>query len=174
MKKLAGRHQRGITIVEVLITTTIVVFIITAIFGLFKEGLLHFDRTVNEAEIQLDLRLQLEKITKDIRESKVGTVAGQSYPYVDDNQLFLLKGTKENLETITYLLEEDQLIRKKIVGGIESEEILLEQIVEFTVNYEDELVKMKLKKENTTPYSNQSIVKVQNIEVKPRKVIFNE
>ena len=86
----------------------------TLLAAIFKEGLVSYDRTVSEADLQLSVRHQSDVIVEDIRLSKIAVINGVSYPQTqsEPEKLTLFTGTSELPETIIYFLDGTSILRQ--------------------------------------------------------------
>ena len=72
VKRRLLRDERGFTLVEVLITMTIMLVVLSALYGIFDMSLRVFSQGNNEVEATENARLGLEKMEREIR---------AAYPY---------------------------------------------------------------------------------------------
>jgi len=107
------RSEKGVTLTELLVSISLTVILAGILAFFFKEGLLVYDRTVAEAETQLELRHKLEVMKRDIRSSVSGEVAGVRYPLADETnrELLLCMGTVEQPSFVSYRWEDGVLYR---------------------------------------------------------------
>lgn len=159
-------NQKGVTLIELLMTIAISAFIFTIVFALFKEGLVSYDRTVTEADSQLEVKYIHDVIKQDILNSKNGLLESIQYPKVEDNQLMLYIGTKTESKMIKYFLDGDSLFRK--VADNPEEEMMKSVSSFHVVVKSDNLVKVSIIKNLSSPYSMQAIEKSFYVQAKPR------
>lgn len=171
--------NKGFTLIELLIAVSISIFIFTIIFSLFREGLVSYDRTVSQAEAQLNLRHIHNLIKRDIVSSKIGTIDGTSYPMSVTNKLTLLEESSVNYKFVIYSVEEDALYRSEELNKIEEDEtvvlnkdLLIEDIsAVFGIDETDSLIKVTLFRKIITDYSSQIVDKEIEVQAKPRGII---
>jgi len=63
-------NNKGFTLVEVMVVLTILVLVIAALSTLFESSMHSWSRVNNQTELQQNLRLSLNFITEDIKNSK--------------------------------------------------------------------------------------------------------
>lgn len=176
VSKSAFLDNKGITLVELLVTISISVFIFGAIFSLFREGLISFDRTVSEADQQLELRYTQDVMKRDIVNSVIGTKNGKTYPYLEDDQLYLLITSDRNSRFVMYSFEDESLYRTEEIYRVEDDEtdILQKDCIAKDISFNVEmdvtnnLVNVTIAKNTLTSYSKQSIDKKIIVQAKPR------
>lgn len=172
------QNRKGITLIELLVTISISAIIFSAILSLFKEGLISYDRTVNEADLQLQLRHVQNVIKQDIVTSKIGKLGANSFPKKEEeNKLILFIGTENDPSFIEYFVGEDDGSLYRLVYRIEDgnrvilnnnyDRPILEDISDFTIVIDNNLVKVTIAKNEVSSYSNQSIDKDVFIQAKP-------
>jgi type II secretory pathway component PulJ len=94
------RNEKGFTVIEVLITSSLLLLLLIPFFGLLHSTVLHYRTTEAGVNHQQNLRIAMEAITKDLRQCK-GLVAMASTTKLDEENLLL---RTENQETIWYYL----------------------------------------------------------------------
>ncbi len=168
--------NKGFTLIELLITVSISMVIFTVIFSMFREGLVSYDRTVSQADVQLNLRHIHNLIKRDIVSSKIGTIDGISYPVSETNSLTLLEESGVNHKIVIYSVEEGALYRSEELYKVEEDEtvvlnrdLLIEGIsAVFGIDETDSLIKVTLFRKILTDYSSQIVDKEIEIQAKPR------
>lgn len=98
-------NQNGFTLVEVLITTSILLLLLIPFFSLLHSTVLHYRTTEVGVNHQQNLRIAMEAITGDLRQCK-GLVAMASTTKLGEKNLLLLT---ENKDTIWYYLSGQDL-----------------------------------------------------------------
>lgn len=163
------KNEQGFTLTELLVTLTILAFVLTILASFLKEGFVSFDRTFAEAETQLEVRHKLEMVKRDIRESKAGVVSGSKYPLADtqNRTLHLLGGASDQPTLITYSFE-GNLLYRQITG--EEKQPFLSDVVEcsFTTDPDIDLVTVQLAVAWTTEQNSQPVRKSYSLKVHPR------
>jgi Tfp pilus assembly protein PilW len=161
------RGQYGFTVIEMLLALIISFLVITMLLGFYKEGLLSYDRTMNESVLQLDLRHAVEVISRDIRTSKAGRFAETEYPALNGtNELILFfTETEDEPVFIKYKYKNQQLIRHI---SSSDEEPLLDRVVDCQISAENSLVKMILTVVVPSGHFQQQISKEVIIQAVPR------
>lgn len=161
-------HQKGMTLIELLVTLTLVVVVTTLLAAIFKEGLVSYDRTVNEADVQLSVRHQSDVIVEDIRSSKIVVINEVSYPQSEPEKLTLFTGTAEFPETITYFWDGTSILRQ--VGSTASE-VVFQDVIQFNVSLQEQLVTVKIETNPATSRYQESITKEIVLRARPRATL---
>lgn len=156
------------TLIELLVTLTLVVVVSALLAAIFKEGLVSYDRTVSEADLQLSVRHQSDVIVEDIRLSKIFLIAGVTYPQSEPEKLTLFTGTSESPETITYFLDGTNIVRQ--VGSNPSE-IVFKDVTKFNVSLEEQLVTVKIAVNPTSSHYQDQITKEMVLQARPRATL---
>lgn len=159
------------TLIELLVTLTLVVVVSTLLAAIFKEGLVSYDRTVNEADLQLSLRHQSDVIVEDIRLSKIAVIDGTSYPQTQSEpaKLTLFTGTPESPGTISYFLDGTNILRQ--VGSHPSE-VVFKDVMNFNVSLNpQQLVTVKIAVNPATSHYQDPITKELVLQAKPRATL---
>lgn len=128
------------TLIELLITLTLVVVVTTLLAAIFKEGLVSYDRTVSEADLQLSVRHQSDVIVEDIRLSKISVIDGVTYPQSEPEKLTLFTGTAASPKTITYFLDGTNIVRQV---GSQPSKVVFRDVTKFNTSIEKQLEKPK-------------------------------
>jgi len=173
--KRLTHNCKGITLIELLITVSISMVIFSIIFSLFREGLVSYDRTVSQADTQLEIRHIQNVIKRDIVSGVIKKINTKTYPYTEDNKLYLLKNSSGDPVFVIYSVEDQSLFRREEVYSLADDETkplkedhLIDDIA-FAVNINpDFLVKVTVNKNIETDYSDQIVDKEINIQAKPR------
>lgn len=174
--KHAFLTSKGITLVELLVTISISVFIFGAIFSLFREGLISYDRTVSEADQQLELRHIQDVMKRDIVNSVIGTKNGKTYPYREDSKLYLLTNSDGAPQIVIYSFEDQSLYRIEEIYRVEDggTDILQKDCIAKDISFHVEidetinLVNVTVAKSTMTNYSKQPVDKKIIVQAKPR------
>lgn len=90
--KAMAKEQAGLTVVELLIAVTILVFVLAGAYTFFSFGWSSFDRGTDRAVVQNNLRMAAEAITKEVRFAEGISIIDASDvpdPVVDDTYLFI-------------------------------------------------------------------------------------
>lgn len=166
---MINSDQRGITLTELLVTLSLMVLILSALFSIFSEGIKSYSRDIAEVGMQLDLKLAGEKWRREIRTSQYGFFENKEYPYTEEKKLFLLAGDKQHPQIISYSLEEGTLLR----NSEGTSQLVVKQVenVEFHITQEPHdqpIVEMKIVYKENLPYQNNPITKQWNLQVTPR------
>lgn len=159
------------TLIELLVTLTLVVVVNTLLAAIFKEGLVSYDRTVSEADLQLSVRHQSDVFVEDIRLSKMAVIDGVSYPQTQSEpaKLTLFTGTSESPETITYFLDGTSILRQ--VGSNPSE-VVFKDVIKFNVSLnQQQLVRVKISVNPATSHYQDPITKELVLQAKPRATL---
>jgi hypothetical protein len=170
------QNSKGITLIELLITVSISMFIFAVIFSLFREGLVSYDRTVSEADTQLEIRHIQNVIKRDVVSSVIKTINTKTYPYTVDNKLYLLTNSSGDPVFVIYSIEDQSLYRTEEIykiGDDETEIVKKDRLindVSFAVKIDGPnfLVKVTVNKNIMTSYSDQIVEKELNVQAKPR------
>lgn len=67
MRKM--NNQKGFTLVETIIALTILSFLVTAVLLIYAEGYLNYAKSNQKIEVQENLRLTLNKMSREIRQA---------------------------------------------------------------------------------------------------------
>lgn len=164
-------NQHAMTLIELLVTLTLVVVVSTLLAAIFKEGLVSYDRTVSEADLQLSVRHQSDVIVEDIRLSKIAVIDGESYPQTQSEpaKLTLFTGTSESPETITYILDGTNIVRQV---GSQPSEVVFKDVSNFNVSVNpQQLVTVKIAVNPATTHYQDSIEKNMVLQAKPRATL---
>lgn len=98
-------NENGFTLVELLLTSSLVILLLIPFFGLLHTTVLHYQTTEAGVNHQQNLRIAMEAITGDLRQCR-GLVAMASTIVLDEENLLLLTGSQE---TIWYYLSGEDL-----------------------------------------------------------------
>lgn len=166
---MANEDERGVTLTELLITLSLMVLILAALFSILSEGVKGYSRDIAEVGSQLDLRLAGDKLRRDIRESQFGLFDVKKYPYTEEKSLFLLAGDKLHPQIVTYSFQDRTLFRhaegtsQPVLGKVEDVEF---QIIEES--HDQPIVGMKIMYKEKLPNQTQPITKQWSLQVMPR------
>ncbi|MDI6709562.1 MAG: prepilin-type N-terminal cleavage/methylation domain-containing protein [Bacillota bacterium] len=113
-------EEDGFTLVETLLSLSILVIVLLGILGFYDQGYLYWSQADEKYDLQENLAAAVEDITKNLRQAAGVTEAadGTTLVYqvdIDSN------GTPD--ETHRYVLGSDAVLRWEKVGGSTSEEI---------------------------------------------------
>lgn len=169
-------NNKGFTLIELLITVSISMFIFAVIFSLFREGLISYDRTVSEADTQLEIRHLQNVIKRDIVSGVIKTINTKTYPYTEENKLYLLNNSSGDPVFVIYSMEDQSLYRTEEIYKIaedKTEQLKKDRLIDdisFAVKMDETnfLVKVTLAKNLVTSYSDQIVNKEINVQAKPR------
>lgn len=161
-------NEKGGSLIELLVTLSLLTVVIGLLGAFIKEGFIHYDRTVSQADLQVSLRHQSDKILKDIRSSKSGTIGETDYPFVEEGKLVLLIGNRINEETITYFLNGETVYRKR--GDLPAE-IVCRNVIDFSVTVENSLITIHMTVKPITKRYGEEIRKEIDLQAKPRTIL---
>ncbi|MGO4890567.1 Tfp pilus assembly protein FimT/FimU [Anaerobacillus sp. MEB173] len=168
MKKIISvlRSEKGISLVEILVTIALIAVVSALLMVFFREGLISSSRTIEESELQLDVRHKIDVMINDIRTSKRGEYEGQLFPYIDSaDRLILFSGSIDDPKTISYYKSGNTLYRK--LDGQDPTMFIENSKVTFSVET-DHHIKIIAEIEDTIGYHNQGLEKEIVITAFPR------
>lgn len=161
-------NQKAMTLIELLVTLSLLVVVTTLLAAIFKEGLISYDQTVNEADIQLSVRHQSDVIIEDIRSSKIAVVNGVSYPQVESAKLILYTGTLESPETTIYFLNGASILRQV---NSDTPKVVLQDVTQFQVSLSQPLVTVKIGVNPASTHYQEPITKAIVLHAIPRATL---
>lgn len=168
MKKIVC-NQKGMTLIELLVTLTLVVVVTTLLAAIFKEGLVSYDRTVSEADVQLSVRHQSDVILENIRTSKIGVINEVSYPQSEPEKLTLFTGTEDLPATITYFKDGTSILRQV---DDEPAETVFQNVIQFNVSLDSQsVVTITVKTNPSSSRYQESMAKEIVLQAKPRAAL---
>lgn len=162
-------NQKAMTLIELLVTLSIIVVVTTMLAAILKEGFISYDRIVSEADIQLSARSQSDVIVDDIRSSKIAQIEESSYPLVMDNtKLILFTGTMEEPETVTYFLQDHNIYRQI---NSQTPKKIISDVQDFKVDRDEQMVTVKFEINPETEQYKEPFSKEIVLQVSPRAVL---
>jgi hypothetical protein len=94
------KEQAGLTVVELLIAATILVFVLAGAYTFFSFGWSSFDRGTDRAVVQNNLRMAAEAITKEVRFAEgISIIDTSDIPDpVDDDDIYIFINNDSRIE----------------------------------------------------------------------------
>lgn len=160
--------QKGITLVELLVTMAIISIVAVLLTSIFREGTLSSGHTIEDSTLDLNLRTKTDIIREDIRTSKIGTVNGVNYPAFNNETktLTLFTGTATSPATVQYNLS-GNILYKQTGGGAASSFLTDVSIFDVTISGLTVAVNVQVSK-ISPDFSRRQYQKSISITAKPR------